>query len=58
MKFLLVCRVSECPFAPHWDWQADQEEVLTWSKGFTPQMSLGTAMTILLSLSFDTAPTC
>lgn len=33
MKFLCAYRVSECPFAPHWDWQMDQEEFLDLVKG-------------------------
>lgn len=58
MKFLPVCRVSECPFAPHWDWHMDQEVFLIWSKNFVLQVSQQwTAVTIFLSLSFDTAPT-
>lgn len=57
MKFLPLYRVSDCPFAPYWDWQMDQEEFLTWSEDFILQVSLGTVMTIVLSLSFDTAPT-
>lgn len=58
MKFLPVCRVSEWPFPPHWDWQIDPEEFLIWSKNLILQMNQQwTAVTILLSLSFDTAPT-
>lgn len=57
MKFLPVCRVSECPFAPHWDWQMDQGGVFDLVRGLPTPSVPWTAMTILLSLSFDTAPT-
>lgn len=54
MKFLPVCRVSECPFAPHWDWQMDQKEILAWSKDSHSKCPSGQRDHSLVT---DTAPT-